>query len=61
MAYHLTDLPGGTLLSRRTLFGLVIAAGVIAPLVVGAGAAHADEDTGGEEEYEIPDDIGSAP
>ena len=63
MTHHLADLPGGTLISRRTLFGLVIAAGVIAPLVV-AGAAHADSDTGGydeEEEYEIPDDIGSAP
>ena len=65
MAYPIAHLPGsGTLISRRTLFGLVIAAGVIAPLVVGAGAAHADSDTGGydeEEEYEIPDDIGSAP
>ena len=62
MTHHFADLPGGTLFSRRTLFGLVIAAGVLAPLVVGAGAAHADSDTGGEEEeYEIPDDIGSAP
>ena len=66
MAHSLADLPGTALISRRTLFGLALAAGVIAPLVVGAnvGAAHADSDTGGydeEEEYEIPDDIGSAP
>lgn len=61
MAHQLTNqLGGGTLLSRRALFGLVIAAGVIAPLVVGAGAAHAEDDPE-EEEYEIPDDIGSSP
>jgi hypothetical protein len=44
---------------------MVLAVGVIAPLV-GAGTARADTGTeeppcGEEEEYEIPDGIGSAP
>jgi hypothetical protein len=55
--------PDGRLIPRRTLFGLVLAAGVIAPLV-SASTAHADtgtEEPPGEEEYEIPDGIGSAP
>ena len=42
------------------VFALMFAAGVLTPLVVGVGAAHADGDTDGEE-YEIPDDIGSVP
>ena len=65
MANQLADQSGsGTPISRRTLLGLVFAAGVITPLVIGAGAAHADSGTGGgteEQDYEIPDDIGSIP
>jgi hypothetical protein len=57
------DPTGGPLIPRRTLFGLILAAGVIAPLV-SAGTAHADTGTEdpppAEEEYEIPDGIGSA-
>jgi hypothetical protein len=56
------DNPLGMPIPRRTLFGLVFAAGVIAPLV-GTGTARADSGSddppGGEEEYEIPDGIGS--
>jgi hypothetical protein len=65
MTHHPTDriAIGGTPIHRRPLLGLVLAAGVIAP-VVGTGTAHADtgaeDPPGGEEEYEILDGIGSA-
>ena len=54
---------GGTGMTRRTLFGLTLAA-LTARLIVGDGATAAHADTGGgtePEEYEIPDGIGSAP
>lgn len=65
MAHEPTDRAslGGTPISRRTLLGVALAAGVIAPLI-GTGTAHADSGTEGQpgsEEYEIPDGIGSAP
>jgi hypothetical protein len=57
--------PSGAI-SRRALLGVVLAVGFIAPLV-GTGTAHADTGTDGttqgateDEEYEIPDGIGSA-
>jgi hypothetical protein len=43
---------------------MVLTAALTAPLVCGAGTAYADsgtEDGADVEDYEIPDDIGSAP
>jgi hypothetical protein len=53
----------GLSISRRTLLGSAVAAALLVPLI-GAGAARADDGTDGqpaEEEYEIPEGIGSEP
>jgi hypothetical protein len=71
MAQQAADhaVPALRSVSRRTVLGLALAAGVFGPLI-GASAASADTATStvgasdgrlAEEEYEIPDGIGSAP
>ena len=64
LAHPPADRPtGGIAITRRALLGVVLATAVVALPVLGAGTAHADGGTGAGaegEEYDIPDDIGSA-
>jgi hypothetical protein len=70
MAHQSTDgtMVCGRMMTRRSLLGAAVAAGIVGPFI-GAGVAHADaEETDrstdsqpAEEEYEMPEGIGSEP